>query len=180
MAIPYQHSPHRCAPYTDRNIQDGSLIYPVLRTMGMGYIDNPTIINSGFATGGKISQKINRDLLLVAAYDHSKAQQFHVSVINTAYWTAITGLSEHGPSPITPQTYLAHKLPWFDSYDEHVPTANSASSTTPLQVENLRSITRADQHSGRLGRSTVPEPRDMVDTMTTCIGRACLVSSLTY
>jgi hypothetical protein len=62
-------------------------------------------IESGFAAGGKISQKIDRDPLPIEAYDESKGQRFHVSVINAAYFSLVTRLS-NPPSPITAQTYL--------------------------------------------------------------------------
>jgi Prokaryotic RING finger family 4 len=98
-------------------------------------------MEAGFGVGGKISQKINRDPLPISAYDHSKVQQFHISVINAAYFSAITGLPS-SPSPITTSTYLEHGLPWFELYDEHIPTANNTSSATPLA--SVRSIAQMD------------------------------------
>ena len=86
---------------------------------------------AGFAAGGKISQKINRDPLPTTAYDESRVQTFHVAVINAACFTAVTGLPSP-PSPITAQTYLKYDLPWFELYDEHIPAANNASAATPL------------------------------------------------
>jgi len=91
----------------------------------------------GIAAGGRISQKINRDPLPVAAYDYSKGQRLHINVINSAYFTSITGLPSP-PSPVTPQTYLANKLPWFTLYDEHIPMANNTS--TPTALSNVLSV----------------------------------------
>jgi hypothetical protein len=98
-------------------------------------------MEAGFAAGGRISQKINRDPLPITAYDHDRVQRFHVSVINAAYFSKITGLP-NPPSPITPQTYLELKLPWFALYDEHIPSANNTSSPTPLT--DVRSIAQID------------------------------------
>jgi Prokaryotic RING finger family 4 len=105
---------------------------------------------SGFGAGGKISQKINRDPLPVTAYDHSKVQQFHVSVINAAYFTTITGLPSP-PSPIMTSTYLEYGLPWFELYDEHIPTANNTSSATPLA--GVRSLAQMDADRSSAGGS---------------------------
>ena len=126
--------------YGDYNIQKGSVIHLVLRLRGGG--DEDAIdIESGFGAGGKISRKINRDPLPVTAYDHSKVQKFHISVINAAYFTTIAGLP-NPPTPISTRTYLQHGLPWFELYDEHIPTANNASSVNPLA--GVRSIAQMD------------------------------------
>lgn len=112
-------------------------------------------ILSGFGAGGKISQRINRDSLPITAYDHSKVQQFHITVVNAAYFSAITGLPSP-PSPITTRTYLQHGLPWFELYDEHIPTANNTSSATPLA--GVRSIAQMDaNHNLAGGGDTQPE-----------------------
>jgi hypothetical protein len=109
-------------------------------------------ILAGFGAGGKISQKINRDPLPITAYDHSKVQQFHITVINAAYFSAITGLSSP-PSPITTRTYLEHGFPWFELYDEHIPTANNTSSATPLA--GVRSIAQMDADRKSAGGNNI-------------------------
>jgi hypothetical protein len=108
---------------------------------------------AGFGAGGKISQKINRDLLPITAYDHSKVQRLHITVINAAYFSAVTGLTSP-PSPITARTYLQHSLPWFELYDEHIPTADNASSSTPLA--SVRSIAQTDADRKSAGGSKSP------------------------
>lgn len=137
-----------CADY---NIQKESTLHLVLRLRGAGDPDYFAMV-AGFAAGGKISQKINRDPLPVVAYDHSKVQRLHISVINAAYFSSITGLSSP-PSPVTPQTYLTNKLPWFTLYDEYIPTANNASSAMPLA--GVRSIAQLDQHRVSTGGSSI-------------------------
>ncbi|KIK79448.1 hypothetical protein PAXRUDRAFT_834089 [Paxillus rubicundulus Ve08.2h10] len=114
-----------------------STLHLTLRLQGGGHTD----MEAGFAVGGRISQKINRDPLPSTIYDHDRVQRFHVSVINAAYFSKITGLP-NPPSPITPQTYLKLKLPWFTLYDEHIPSANNTSSRTVLT--NLLSIAQID------------------------------------
>ena len=112
-------------------------------------------IRAGFAAGGQISQKINRDPLPITAYDHSKVQQFHITVINAAYFSAITGLPSP-PSPITAKSYIEHGFPWFELYDEHIPTANNTSSATPLAA--VRSIAQMDADRKLAGEGdTQPE-----------------------
>jgi hypothetical protein len=106
-------------------------------------------ILAGFGAGGKISQKINRDPLPTTAYDHSKVQQFHITVINAGHFSAITGLPSP-PSPITTKTYLQHGLPWFELYDEHIPTADNTSSAT---LAGVRSIAQMDADRKSAGES---------------------------
>ncbi|KIJ10364.1 hypothetical protein PAXINDRAFT_16655, partial [Paxillus involutus ATCC 200175] len=132
---------------SDYNVRRESTLHLILRVRGGGHAD----MEAGFAAGGRISQKINRDPLPTTAYDHDRVQRFHVSVINAAYFSKITGLP-NPPSPITPQTYLELKLPWFALYDEEVPSANNMSSPTPLT--DVRSVSQIDaaraSTSGRL------------------------------
>ncbi|KIJ11853.1 hypothetical protein PAXINDRAFT_83864, partial [Paxillus involutus ATCC 200175] len=136
---------------SDYNIGQQSTLHLVLRMRGGRSMD----MEIGFAAGGRISQKINRDPLPITAYDHDRVQHFHVSVVNAAYFSKITGLP-NPPSPITPQTYLQLQLPWFELYDEDIPSANNISSPTPLT--DVRSIAQIDaaraSTRGRLGLLT--------------------------
>ncbi|KIJ10347.1 hypothetical protein PAXINDRAFT_102032 [Paxillus involutus ATCC 200175] len=122
---------------SDYNIRQGSTLHIVLRQRGGGH----AAMEAGFAVGGRISQKISRDPLPIMAYDQDRVQRFHVSIINAAYFSKITGLP-NPPSPITPQTYRKLKLPWFALYDEDIPSANNMSSPTPLT--DVRSIVQID------------------------------------
>ncbi|KAF8547915.1 ubiquitin-domain-containing protein [Imleria badia] len=120
----------------DYNIQKESTLHLTLRMRG-GVSD----IEAGFATGGRVSQKINRDTLPITAYDQDSVQRLHVSVINAAYFSEVTGLP-NPLSPVTAQTYLELGLPWFTLYDEHVPLADNTSSPTPLT--DVQSIAQID------------------------------------
>ena len=122
---------------TDYNIRKESTLHLSSRLRG-GYLPD---VEAGFAAGGRISQKINRDPFPIIAYDHDRVQRFHVSVINAAYFSEVTGLP-NPPSPVTAKTYLKLGLPWFALYDEHIPVANNTSSPTPLT--DVQSIARID------------------------------------
>jgi hypothetical protein len=74
----------------------------------------------GFAAGGRISQKIIRDHLPPAAYDKDNSARLHISVLNTAYFTAVTGRPSP-PSPISTSTYQKLGLPWYTLFDENIP-----------------------------------------------------------
>ena len=126
------------------NIQKESTLHLVLTLRGGGLTD----VEAGFAAGGKVSQKINRDPLPITAYDHDSVQRFHVSVINAAYFSEVTGLP-NPPSPVTAQTYLQLGLPWFALYDEQIPLANNTSSPTPLT--DVQSIAQIDASRASTG-----------------------------
>jgi len=86
----------------------------------------------GFAAGGRISQKIIRDRLPPTAYDQDNGKRLHVTVLNSAYFTAVTG---HSPptSPINAKTYQKLGLPWFTLFDEKIPGFVNASSLSGIQ-----------------------------------------------
>ncbi|KAF8546836.1 ubiquitin-domain-containing protein [Imleria badia] len=138
---------------SDYNVQRESTLHLVHRIRG-GYSPN---IEAGFAAGGRVSQKVNRDPLPITAYDQDTVQRLHVSVINAAYFSEVTGLP-NPPSPITAQTYLKLGLPWFALYDEKIPLANNASSPTPLtdvqsiaQIDAARALTRQGSRQAECG-----------------------------
>jgi hypothetical protein len=99
---------------------------------------------SGIAAGGHISQKINRDPLPAWAYNTSDVSRLHLTVINAAYFTQVTGLPSP-PSPISPQTYLELNLPWYSLFDEQIPTANNVTGVSPLaDVKSIGQIMGGD------------------------------------
>ncbi|KAM6495379.1 hypothetical protein JOM56_008085 [Amanita muscaria] len=125
------------------SITNDSTLHSVLRLRG-GRDGDSADLQSGFAAGGRISQKINRDRLPVTAYDQRKSKRLHVSVINAAYFSTITGLPSP-PTPISAQTYLKSGFPWYALYDEHVPTANNTSSANALAgVRSVGQLMAAD------------------------------------
>lgn len=111
----------------DYNIDHGSTLHLVLRLRGGGDLrahkqGGASNGVAGFAAGGRISQKINRDQWPPFAYDSATPTRLHITVINAAHFAAMTGL----PAPATPistATYIQHGSPWFTFYDEQVPAA---------------------------------------------------------
>ena len=126
---------------TEYSVQKEDTIHLVLllKLSGGGAPDHDAIM--GFAAGGRISQKIIRDPLPVTAYDHTRAKRLHVTVINAAYFQAITGLPSP-PSPIRSKTYIEHKLPWYELYEEHLPTAPFSSSSPLADVKSVAQLLR--------------------------------------
>lgn len=96
----------------------------------------------GFASGGSISQKIIRDTLPIAAYDGNRATRIHISILNAAYFTEITG-QPAPPSQISAKMYLKCGLPWYTLYDETLPHANNCKDGTPLStVQSIATLMR--------------------------------------
>ncbi|KAF8466278.1 hypothetical protein DFH94DRAFT_639389, partial [Russula ochroleuca] len=122
----------------DYNVQNGSTL-ALLVCFGsrLGDVPPGAHMISGIAAGGQISQKINRDPHPAWAYNTSNATRLHLTVINAAFFTQITGLPSP-PSPISPQTYLQLKLPWYSLYDEQIPAANNFMVSSPLA--NVKSV----------------------------------------
>ncbi|TDL20732.1 ubiquitin-domain-containing protein [Rickenella mellea] len=128
----------------DHDIKKGSVLHLVLRLRGGGDPDYADEL-AGFAAGGRISQKIIRDTLPTIAYDQENPSRIHVTVLNSAYFQAITGIPPT-PSPIDTQTYLELGLTWYTLFDEHLPTANNAESSSPLT--NVQPIAALDSAAG--------------------------------
>lgn len=121
-------------PPIDCFIPEDADVYLVLRLRGGG---GPF---HGFGAGGRISQKINKDSRPPRAYDGTKSVRLHITVINALYFTKITGLP-CPESPISVKTYLENNFPWFELYDEHIPTADNTTGSNPLaSVRSLRQI----------------------------------------
>ena len=111
-------------------------------------------IFGGVAVGGRISQNINKDPLPPFAYDYKRPFRLHVTIINSAHFTALTGLPTPS-SPIKTSTYIKQGLPWYELYDEHVqPAANNTSTPNPLNtVKTLGTLlAQASPSSDRTSR----------------------------
>ncbi|GJE93528.1 ubiquitin-domain-containing protein [Phanerochaete sordida] len=120
------------------NIFPGAVLHLVLRLRGGG--DAFMGRGAGFAAGGKISQKIIRDRLPAAAYNFDAGSRLHITVLSPAVLAQLTG-EPALPTPISVQSYLAAGIPWFDLYDEGLPSANNVSAAHPLaSVKSLQQL----------------------------------------
>ncbi|KAJ6588408.1 hypothetical protein B0H19DRAFT_1248071 [Mycena capillaripes] len=107
---------------SDYNIQDGNTLHLALRLRGGGYetLDDGRM---GIAAGGKITQKIYKDVHSPLVYDDENRYRVFIHTVSTAAWEMITGVV-CPVTPITPELYKAYDYPWFDLYDEHLPTVH--------------------------------------------------------
>ncbi|KAJ7215918.1 hypothetical protein GGX14DRAFT_518352 [Mycena pura] len=102
-------------------------------------ITGAMVASMGTGLGGRISQKIYKDGLPTRVYDEENGQRFHVHIISAELWETVTGVLPP-ITPITPDTYKAHNLPWFTLSDSNV--ASLAPTTDVL--ENVKTITHID------------------------------------
>lgn len=101
---------------SDYNIQEESTLHLVLRLRGGG---DPRMM--GMAAGGLISQKIYSDRHGPEWYDTERASRCFVHIVNSRDWTAVTG-KPMPSTPVSAKSYAEAGLPWFDIYDDKVPT----------------------------------------------------------
>lgn len=96
---------------------------------------------------------INKDPLPPFGYDYNRGFCLHITTINSAHFTALTGLSTP-TSPIKTSTYIEQGFLWYELYDEHIPTANNTSTSTPLNtVKTLGTLlAQASPSSNRTSR----------------------------
>lgn len=118
-----------------------------LRGGGPGHPDSMV----GFAAGGHISQKVNRDQWPPFAYDNATPMRLHVTVINAAHFAAMTGLPAP-PTPISTTTYIQNGSPWFTFYDERVPAAK-----IKYGLANVKSVATLDAERDARGEAK-PQP----------------------
>ncbi|TFK70050.1 ubiquitin-domain-containing protein [Pluteus cervinus] len=141
--------------FSDYNLEAGSTFYLVMCLRGGGpYLldqdqSSETIV--GFAAGGWITQKIIRDSLPPQAYNFSGGRRLHISVINAAHFSSITGLPAP-PTPVSTQTYLDSGLPWFKLYEENAPNANNPSIGAALA--GVKSVAMIDRERTGAGQAT--------------------------
>ncbi|KAJ7808031.1 hypothetical protein B0H14DRAFT_3482749 [Mycena olivaceomarginata] len=114
----------------------------------------------GVAAGGKITQKIYQDPFSPVVYDEENSHRVFIHTVSTAAWELITGVV-CPVTPITHELYKAHHYPWFDLYDEHLPTVHHHDA-----FEGLSSITKLDTSPN--GAQPQHSTRD-----TACVARPC-------
>jgi len=78
----------------------------------------------GIAAGGQISQKIYEDPNSIDKWDMDARSSTFVHIVNSTQFKQITGLNPPPRQSISAQTYIDHDLPWFDLYDELLPSVS--------------------------------------------------------
>lgn len=101
----------------------------------------------GFAAGGRISQKIIRDRLPPIAYNQDNGKRLHITVLNSAYFTTVTGRPPPR-SPVSVATYLDLQLPWYTLFDENIPGVSHSPNSF------IKSITGIDTSRKENGQNT--------------------------
>jgi len=134
--------------------------------------DRESLFRLGLGAGGKIEQKIYRDPNSPRIYDEENSHRFHVHILSTETWEAVTGVLPP-ITPITPSTYMQYNLPWFSLYDEHIPGLTTTSSS----LGKIQSVTQLD--AARYSSSSdLVDPDDAqcskhARASATCVFRPC-------
>jgi hypothetical protein len=101
--------------------------------------------------GGLIRQKIYRDPYTREVWDTTHRVCATVTMVNSLWFAELTG-RQPPPTPIDARTYAAAGLPWFDLFDEDMPTL------APSGGAPARTIGERDRE---LGRQTGDEAIDV-------------------
>lgn len=104
----------------------------------------------GVGAGGTMTQKIYPDPHALDAWDPDARGGLAVYVVNSEQYQAVTGRPPP-PTPITPDVYRDHQLPWFTLYDEDRGTV-----AAPAALRGIRSVETLDPPAG--GRPDAPGP----------------------
>ncbi|KAL9645408.1 hypothetical protein ABK040_002607 [Willaertia magna] len=83
----------------------------------------------GLVVGGSMKQKIYEDPYGLSFFDTNISGRVFVHIVNSEMWKEITG----EPCPTTPifvETYSMYNFPWYDVYDENVPTVGESKVLT--------------------------------------------------
>ncbi|KAE9410927.1 ubiquitin-domain-containing protein [Gymnopus androsaceus JB14] len=142
---------------SDHRISHQSTIHLVLRLRGGGCVEE----RMGIAAGGKIKQKVYKDVQSPCIYDEDAVSRVYIHTVSTAAWEMITGVV-CPLTPITPSLYKACDYPWFALYDEHLPTIqptgifNKVQSITQLDNSAPPPIPNLDRPRGAIQLSTTP------------------------
>ncbi len=93
----------------------------------------------GLAAGGRMKQKIYPDPYGIDTWNEDDTNRVFIHIVNSELWREITG-EEPPATPVTAKSYRKHGLPWFDLYDESLPTLKP---TAPLK--NVQSVSQLDE-----------------------------------
>lgn len=114
----------------------------------------------GLAPGGLMRQSISEDVYGMDAWDTTVSSRCFVHLLNSAQWTAATGL----PTPSQPPTaadYTNAGLPWFEHYGE----------TALDGAAKLRGLDSVATKSVKLGQTPLPENEPVVPKKVVVSGK---------
>lgn len=114
----------------------------------------------GLAPGGLMRQSISEDVYGMDAWDTSHSSRCFVHLLNSAQWTAATGL----PTPYAPPTaahYTNAGLPWFEHYNE----------TALDGAAKLRGLDSVAAKGVKLGQKPLPENEPVVPKKVVVSGK---------
>ncbi|MGE0681886.1 MAG: hypothetical protein AB7P69_13430 [Candidatus Binatia bacterium] len=97
----------------------------------------------GIGAGGVMTQKIYADPYGLAVWDQRNYGQVWVHIVNSWSFHELTGMPPP-PTPIDPQAYTQHGLPWFTLYDE-----KKREIAAPGGFTEVRTITARDTELGK-------------------------------
>ncbi|KIM75941.1 hypothetical protein PILCRDRAFT_826774 [Piloderma croceum F 1598] len=156
---------------SDYNVETESTLHLILRLRGGGILplDEPRM---GVAAGGRISQKIYKDINLTKCYDNENPERLWVHTVTSTAWEMITGVVPP-LSPIVPGTYKAYRYPWFCLYDEKMPALPSTG-----RFNNIRSVRQHDDSSlapydPMLDPKSPPPCSLHQGSLSSCVNRPC-------
>ena len=93
----------------------------------------------GLGAGGQISQRIYADPYGIETWDEAACVEVFIHIVSPRTWYAMTG-EPPPPTPVTYRAYQAAGLPWFQIYDEDLP-----SIAPSHELEKIRSIDDLDR-----------------------------------
>jgi hypothetical protein len=90
-------------------------------------------VRMGISIGGNIKQDIEPDERSPRIWDVANSRILNVQIINSVDFHAVTG-RQPPPTPITPATYAALKIPFFEIYGDEPPSHISGAFETVQTV----------------------------------------------
>ncbi|KIJ58108.1 hypothetical protein HYDPIDRAFT_44622 [Hydnomerulius pinastri MD-312] len=127
----------------------------------------------GVAPGGRIMQRIYRDIRSTRVYDEERGQRFHIHIVNPTEWELITGIV--APiKPISTSSYKHTNLPWFVLADSHKTTLSLAGSS----LSQIKSVAELDAEkeaecAGEIDPDHPPSCSKHPRTASVCVFRPC-------
>jgi hypothetical protein len=91
----------------------------------------------GIGAGGRMRQKIYRDVYGIDTWDEHRYGSIEVHIVNSAQYMQITG-RQPPSTPVDAKTYAEYGLPWFDLYDETREDVPESSSLADVKTVRAR------------------------------------------